>query len=276
MKALKHVDGRTFKMGRKRPLARGPRLKFGRLLASGLVPAPPTLNDYVRGASAPIYASMEDILGNDQYGDCTCAGAGHILDVLRANSAAASLWRPATRLDALAFYSRVTDPPFDPVTGANDSGADEQTVLNVWKQNGFFADGTGKIAAYAAVDPTDIEEIKQAIWLNGNVYFGVGLPDAWVSPMPSKSGFVWDVDGDSDPNNGHCFIGYGYNDQGVFIDTWGTYGTVTWAAVAAYCAAAVGGDLFTVFGPDWINTITQKSPSGFNATVLEQYIQELS
>lgn len=273
-KIITNESGHQFKLGRRRPLAHGPRLKFGDFLKADAQPAPPQFGDYIKSGSAPIYAASEDILGNDRYGDCTCAGAGHILNILRANSEAAGAWREATRNDALAFYSRVTNPPFIPVLGLNDNGADEQTVLNVWQKSGFYSDGTGKIEAWASVDGTKPEEVRQAMWLFGNLYFGVELPDAWINPMPSKSGFTWDVAGDPDQNNGHCYIGYGYNDKGVFIDTWGEFGTMTWEAIAKYCASGVG-ELYTVLAPDWINQVTQKSPSGFDSAQLESYIKTL-
>ena len=92
--------------------------------------------------------------------------------------------------------------------------------------------------------------------------FGIDLPDAWITPFPSASGFVWDVAGASDPNNGHCVIGLGYNAQGVIIDSWGMLGTITWAAVAKYCAANVGGELFTVITPDQLAKGQTTAPNG--------------
>ena len=49
-----------------------------------------------------------------------------------------------------------------------------------------------------------------------------------------QPGFVWDVAGPANPDNGHCFVGVGYTDIGVVIDSWGMLGTITWAAIAAY------------------------------------------
>ena len=265
---------KAFKLGRNKPLSRGPRIKLGDFLLASAAPPPPGTENWIRLGSTPIYHTMEDILGNDQYGDCTCAGAGHLLDVLRANNNKADAWRAATRDDALAFYARVTSPAFDPATGANDNGADEQTVLNTWQKDGFFSDGTGKIEAWATVNASNIEEMKQAIWLFGNLYFGISLPDMWVNPAPSQSGFTWTVAGDPDPNNGHCFIGYGYNSNGVLIDTWGMFGTLTWAAVQKYCAANVG-ELYVVLGQDWEDAVTQKSPGGVAVDQLKAYINTL-
>ena len=59
------------------------------------------------------------------------------------------------------------------------------------------------------------------------------------------------------------------------IDTCGMTGTITWAAVKAYCDQNAGGALYTVFGPDWINQVTQKSPGGFDAGQLKDYLGAL-
>ena len=54
-----------------------------------------------------------------------------------------------------------------------------------------------KLAAYCLVDGTNKTEVQQAMWLAESLYFGVGLPDAWVNPFPSAGGFTWQ-DGDPD------------------------------------------------------------------------------
>ena len=79
---------------------------------------------------------------------------------------------------------------------------------------------------------------------------GVELPAAWVAKSePSEKRLtVWDVAGDPDPvENGrkHCIVAYGYNAQGVLIDTWGMFGTITWAALAKYCSGE-SGELYTI------------------------------
>ena len=139
-----------------------------------------------------------------------------------------------TEAETVAFYSATTG--YDPADPSTDRGGDEVTVLNDWRDKGFFADGSGKIAGWANVDATERTLVKQAIWLFENVYFGVELPDAWIKPFPQGNGFTWDVAGDADPSNGHCFAGLGYNDNGVIINSWGIMGTVTWAAVAKYAS----------------------------------------
>jgi hypothetical protein len=165
----------------------------------------------------------------------------------------------------IAFYSATSGyVPGDPST---DQGSDEVTVYNYWLKNGFAA-GDNPIAGYVSIDPTNVVSIKTAMCLFGNLGFGCQLLTAWVNAMASmKSGFTWDVGSRADPNAGHAFLGYGYNDNGIFIDTWGMFGTLTWKAIAQVCAADAGGNLFCALAPDWFTT-AGLSPSGFNRTQL--------
>ena len=82
--------------------------------------------------------------------------------------------------------------------------------------------------------------------------------------MPSASGFVWDVAGAPDPNNGHCVAGVGYTTNGVKICTWGMEGMITDAAIAEYATKAGAGELYTVVSQDALNKATAKAPSGFD------------
>ena len=208
-------------------------------------------------------AFLSQILGNDLLGDCTSAGAFHVAGTLLANADQAINY---TRADAIAFYSATTG--YVPGDESTDQGGDEQTVLNWWQTKGLLADGSHKIDGWVAVDGTNAEEAKAALWLFENLYFGVELPDGWISPMPSASGFTWDVAGPANPDNGHCFSGEAYNANGVLVDTWGMLGTVTWAAVAEYAATAGSGELYAVLGPDAINKATAKAPNGLDASQL--------
>jgi hypothetical protein len=244
----------TFKMGRKRP-APYRKLMFSNYAKPTLPPPPAFVH---RGAKA--LPCLSNIYGNDTLGDCTAAGAGHGMGIWRGNAGNND---PAPTLEqVIAFYSATTG--YVPGNPATDQGGDEVTVLNAWRDKGFFADGTGKIAAWCNVDATNPVEVRQAIWLAEFVYFGVELPPKWVSPMPQTSGFVWDVAGDADPNNGHCFIAGSY-DAGpnkIIIDTWGEFGYITDAAIAKY-ASSPGGELHAAFSMDCINRASQKSDSGF-------------
>ena len=259
MKALKSIFapslGRTIMFGRRQPVAPGHKFRLRNYLRASL-PAPPTSCDY----SPAALKALAQMYGNNTLGDCVIAGGYHIVGVETGNAGDMFI---ATQAQIIKDYSAIGGyVPGDPST---DNGCDEDTATNWWEAHGF-ADGT-KLLGAVSVDPANTTEVMQGLDLFENCMFGVNLPDAWVNPMPSKSGFVWDVAGDPDPENGHCFIGCGYNikgytKQGILIATWGMTGLITWAAVAKYCAASAGGQLLLLLTPDQLAKGQTKAPNG--------------
>jgi len=214
--------------------------------------APPASVDY----SLDAMPSLSRVMLNNQLGDCTCAGACQCLGIWTGNAGDLYI---ASDDQVLALYEAVGG--YVPGDQSTDTGADEVTVLNYLSQTGF-PDGS-KLAGYLAIDPTNQTEVMQAIDLFESVYFGVGLPDAWINPFPQANGFVWDV-GTPDDQNGHCFIATGYDATGVQIDTWGMLGTVTWAAMAG-----VDMQLYALLSPDMLAKATQKAPTGLDWATLQ-------
>lgn len=241
---------RTVKFGRKRPVSVGPHLKLQNYLKVGLPAAPPSM-DYSSKA-APILA---DVMGNDRYGDCVFACGYHVTGLETANAGAGF---HATLQQVLADYTAVTG--FNSNDPSTDNGANIQDALNYWLSHGF-ANGT-KILGYLAVDATNVAEVQAALWLFENLIFGMELPDQWISPFPSGNGFTWDVAGKSDPNNGHCVAGVGYDDKDVKIDTWALLGGLTYEAIAEYASHTNGGELWVVLTPDQLMKGQTKAPNG--------------
>jgi len=260
VKILKHPStGRIVRLGRRRPIARGPRLKLARYMPA-IMPTIPANTNY-RGNAA---AFLAQILANDRLGDCTAAGAFHIDGLLLGNAGQPITF---TEDDAVKFYSATTGyVPGDPST---DRGGDEVTVLNYWRQYGLVGNDH-KISAWVSVDAANEQQVRLAMYLFENLYFGVELPDAWVNPFPSGNGFTWDVAGDPDPENGHSFVGIDLEEGGILIDTWGMIGTMTQAAIGRYASSSDGsGELYAVLSQDAINRATAKSPTGFDFAQLQ-------
>ena len=249
--------------GRRRPVANCPHLSLRNYLGSKL-PAPPGSCSYISAAAAVLSL----IYDNDYLGCCVISGGYHEVGVATGN--AGKLFT-ATDDQIIGDYGAIGGyVPGDPNT---DNGCDEQTAMNYWTQHGF-ADGT-KLLGWLEVDATNKTEVMQAMFLFENLFFGLELPDAWINPFPSNNGFVWDVAGDPDPDNGHCIVGVGYsgpgiartrivgvNAEGVQIDTWGMIGTITWAALAAYVVPSAGGMLYTWLSPDQLAKGQQNAPNG--------------
>jgi hypothetical protein len=262
VKTVRHpVSGQTFKLGRKRPVARCPRFALKNYLTRSM-PAPPAACDYTK----PAAAALSKIYDNDTLGDCVIAGMAHVVGVLTGNAGPKPFLYSNAQI--VGLYSAIGG--YVPGKPSTDQGCDEQTALNYWENNGALPPkatsptGAHKIAGWMTVDSTNVEEFQTALWLFENLYFGIELPDAWITPMPSASGFVWDAAGPSNPNNGHCVVGVGYTSAGVTIDTWGMTGLMTNAAVAKYPNQASGGELYTVVSMDAIGKANQKAPSGFD------------
>jgi hypothetical protein len=211
----------------------------------------PSTCDY----SAKAAAVLADIYSNDNLGDCVIAAGYHIVGVETGNAGTA--YR-ATSAQIVHDYSAIGGyVPGDPNT---DQGCELPTALSYWQSHGF-TDGT-KLLGSIAVDATNLHEVQLACYLFENLFFGIDLPDAWIAPFPSDNGFVWDIAGGIDPQNGHCIMGMGYDTRGVKIDTWGMLGTLTWAAVAKYATATAGGELHVMLSPDQLAKGQTKAPNG--------------
>jgi hypothetical protein len=246
--------GKTFKLGRKRPVARCPRLRLERYLKASMPMPPPTCDYRPKAANA-----LSEMYLNDQLGDCVIAGIAHITGVLTGNADPQPLIFDDSEI--VELYSAISG--YVPGDESTDNGCDEETALNYWVANGAPKGTAHKIISFLEVDPTNVVEIQTALWLFENLVYGVELPDVWVNPAPAASGFTWGVNGDPDPNNGHCFIACGYNPTGVLISTWGMTGTITYSATAKY-AGGEGGQLFVVLDDDLIESAVGVSPTGFN------------
>ena len=261
VKSVQHIDGTRRFFGRRRPIARYPRLHLKNYLTRA-IPIAPNIWSWRRLA----LEALAQMYMNDSLGDCVIACLEHNAGVLTGN---ATNGNPVIFDDGntVRLYSAIGG--YVPGDSSTDNGCDIQTALNYYGTSGLSSNGSHKIVGYLAVNPSDVEEIKQAIFLFGNLCFGVELPDAWINPnFPSGNGFTWDIAGAPDPNNGHCFLGFGHNSSGVQINTWALQGIMTYAAIAQYCNANVQGELYTVISQDILIAATQKAPNGFDFTQL--------
>ena len=152
---------------------------------------------------------------------------------------------------------------------STDNGTDPVAFLARWKNGGLLPDGSHKIAGSLTLDSTNQSRPISSIDPFENACFCVEPPDDWIDPFPSTSGYVWDVAGDPQPQNGHFFVGLGYFDKGVIIDSWGLFGTLTWAAFAKYCSPASYGAAYTVLSQESINAAKQVAPNGLDWASLQ-------
>ena len=232
--------GRNVKFGRRERKPGGTRIHFSDFVEHLAMPTIPSACDFSPKAASV----LADIYKNDSLGDCVIAGGYHILGVWTGNATGTPFH--ATGAQIIADYGPIGG--YVPGDASTDNGCQLQDAIKYWTQHGF-ANGT-KLLGSVSVNARSVNDVKAVCFLTETLKFGVGLPDAWVDPFPRGNGFVWDVAGPANPNHGHDFIAYGFNAQGVLIDSWGLRGLITWAAVAAYAGPSANGELYGLFTED--------------------------
>jgi len=254
------IDPRKLKMG-KSVARHDPRTL---LLASYVTPSLPT-----PPASFDISAKVTawGMMDNDQIGDCTCAAAGHLIMEWTANAGK----QAATPTDKqiVAAYSAITG--YNPVTGANDNGANELDVLNYWRQTGIAGH---KIDAYMALEPSNHNHIMDSVYIFEGCYIGVQLPisaqaqtqnhQPWSVPPGGPSG-----DGKPGSWGGHAVPVVAYDARGVTVVTWGALQVMTWTFWEAYCDEA-----YSLLSKDYLNGKKQ-APQGFSMNALQEDLADL-
>ena len=168
----------TMKLGKRAPKhdARIPMLAT----YTAALPSAPVSVDWSAGVKS------WGVMRNDVLGDCTCAAVGHAIQVWTKNTE-----QEQTLPDeaVVSLYSAVSG--FTPDNPSSDQGAVETEVLNYWLRHKVEGH---TLSAFAALQPRDIRDVKDAIWLFGGVYIGLALPisaqaqDVWVVPAAGLSG----------------------------------------------------------------------------------------
>lgn len=232
-----------------------PRLDSRTFKLSKYISALPSIPDHKNWSNVPIPAWT--MLGNDNYGDCTCAAA---CDIIHQDTSENNATFIPTTEQALEAYANVTTPPFDPVTGANDNGAEMLTVLNYWRNTGIAG---RKIWAFASVNPANQSEVESAIYLFGSLYTGLALP---VSAQRAvRQGGTWASRRGDKPGSwgGHCIDTFGYTADKLVVVTWAMTMYMTWGFFEECCD-----ECYAVLTEDWVSG-TKSAPDGFNLSQLE-------
>ncbi len=225
------------------------------LRVSSLPPAP----DPVRWDSK--VSTWGEML-NDQLGDCTIAAPGHAVQVWSANDSPTEATIPDS--DILAAYCEVGG--YVPGRPSTDNGCNMLDVLKYWRTTGI---GGHKIGGFAAVDPTNLDQVRAALWLFGGLYGGCDIPDSWLDgPWDSYSGSI---------AGGHAWW--------LVATEGGNFAVVTWGEVRPFTAAgwqeamvnARDAELYAVLSPDWFGAdANAKAPSGFDLHSLANDLAILS
>jgi hypothetical protein len=210
---------------------------------------------------------------NDSLGDCTCAAAGHIVEELTTD-ANAGVGVTIPDSSVLTMYEQACG--YNPADPSTDQGGDMSTVLKYFNQTGLLDTNNvpHKIYAYISVNPMNLQEVKEAIYLFGNLYCGVNLPNTVQNEETVLS--CWDVAKDYKTNpdaqpgslGGHCIPLMGYSSKAFKLVSWGGEYYMTPNFLQIYCD-----ELYAVLSMDWIEKNTNLSPSLFDLSQLQADLQ---
>jgi hypothetical protein len=201
------------------------------------------------------------MLGNDQYGDCVWAGAGHEVMLWNKEANRAVLF---TDQDVLSDYSAVTG--FNPNDPNSDQGTDMTVAASYRRKTGVTAHGLRhKVLAYLALPVGDTTQLKQAVYLFGAVGVGIQFPASAMTQF--NNGKPWSVTS-SAIEGGHYIPCVGYDSKYFYVVTWGKVQKCTYGFIKKYMDEAIAylsAEMLT----------NNKSLEGFDLTALQGDLQSL-
>jgi hypothetical protein len=198
-------------------------------VAGDLPKAPPSVK-------MPAVANWE-MLGNDRYGDCGVAGLEHGFmadaNIVKARETFANADQ------TIAYYLKYTN--------GQDAGVVLADYLNYVRSHGFYKN---KVSAYAPVSTNDVPTLQTAIFMYGFAYTGIAVThEMQVAFQEHKP---WTSDVCSGPIiGGHCVPLVGYDDQYLYLVTWGGIQAISysaWHAIATEAWAIITGEFETKHG----------------------------
>lgn len=258
------VDYSKMKLGR-RPSPYDPRTLR---LAKYLKTLPPLPAKKIWSAKAT--EQPWGMMANDNIGDCTCAGAGHAIQVWTAN---AGLEVTLKDEDIISAYSAISG--YDPSRPETDNGACLLDVLSYWRNTGI---GGHKIGAYVSVNPQNWSHVRAAINIFGGLYTAAELPlTAQTQPVWQMTG--WGTQGQGLPGSwgGHCIFVPDFDFScettvnNLTCITWGELKNMTADWWANYID-----EVYAVISTDFLNQTTAKNPDGLDLDLLKQDLAQVA
>ena len=228
--------GKQYKLGRlpsqEKDLKR--RLKLSSYFQ---LPTPPPATNYREKATKTLSRCYK----NDEYGDCTVAGAAHVIGVDTANTT-----------KEVEFTDKAITDLYFKLTNGRDVGLNLGEVLKFWQKEGI----DGHICGPYLSIPVDWDTIRACIAEFGCVYTGFyPVPSTWVNSE------IWDKP--TRGSGGHCVAFVDYDENYIYVSTWGEIRKATKNALSIFDEA------YVVLEPSWL----QKAPNGFNS---HQLIEDLN
>lgn len=211
--------------------------------------APPVAIDWLKP-----FTGTWGMLGNDNVGDCTAAGAIHATQTIA--HAGLNVDLIFADSDAMTMYQAISG--YVPGNEATDVGATLQDALGYWRNVGLRGH---KIAAFAQIDITDLSLVRNCIALFGSVYCGLTIVQSAMDQV--NAGKPWTLTGKSSKTlGGHCVPVSAYNSTTMKCVTWGQVQAMDLTFFQRYFDEA-----WVPISEDWI-TSGSKSPAGIDVAML--------
>ena len=202
-------------------------------------------------------------------GDCVFAGLGH--GVMETNKNAGRPVPTISGMTAINHYATVTG--YDPVSGNGDNGTDVQTALE-WMQTTGYGDDTGKvhkIGQYVSLEPGNLTDLWDALWLFEEVGIGIQFPESAMNQFNNRNQ-IWSVVPGTQIDGGHYVPLFGHPSNNVWTCvTWGDRQTMTPQFLTTYCDEA-----YAWIDPERYNAVTGETVENFKDADLEKYITLVS
>jgi hypothetical protein len=192
------------------------------------------------------------IMGNDRYGNCVIATAAHALLTWRANE--------------LKDTRRIADSAVVDLSRTMGAlnGYNILDRLKYWRNVGMWAN---KIWAFAAVQPTDFDHVREAINTFGLLDIGINLPNAW------RNADIWNTGSGRQYQpgtwGGHSVPIVGYDGDFLHAVSWGEIYKLTWPALEQYVDEA-----YAIIDRDWL-AADAVAPSGYDLEAMHAALQEI-
>jgi hypothetical protein len=197
-------------------------------------------------------------------GDCAWAGPAHeTMESCKNAGRPVPSFSGKTVVDQYGQYAG-----YNPQTGANDTGSNVRDVLN-WRQNKGLLDDAGvahKIGPYMALEPGNLDQLWEALWLFEAVGIGINFPTSAMDQF--NAGQVWSVVAGAQNEGGHYVpvVGHPTSDIWTCV-TWGKRQTMTSQFLTTYCDEA-----WAWIDPDRYSQTTGDTQQGFSDADLQEYL----
>jgi hypothetical protein len=203
-------------------------------------------------------------------GDCTIAGPAH--ETMEACHNAGRVVPTFSAKTCLEQYALLTQQAngtgYDPVSGSGDTGLDPRAVLEYRRKTGLLDDSGNvhKIGVYVAVEPQNLTDLWEALYLFEAVGIGINFPNSAMDQF--KAGKPWSVVPGASIEGGHYIPLVGHPSAGTWTCvTWGKRQTITPSFLTTYCEEA-----FAYISADRYSQVTGKTLEGWRDADLEKFI----